>query len=111
MVMVDNIGLAVEAGIDRAGVVFLPPLKYRLALMLVAIGAKPMRLFGRVGVWCYRVDENAGSKLVKLVARGCGFPLLKLSNLLFQCLFRLQQRTILSLHRKHVVVERENDGL
>ena len=79
--------------------------QHRLLSILIATCAKPMRGSQIVVLWLLRIDEKASSKIGKRILRGFSLPVLYLSQLLFECVFLLQQTLILRLHVKQCGLE------
>lgn len=109
--MVNKFILAIRAKIDWASRARTFPLKYRLVSRLVALSAKPMRWLGYGGAWFYLIDKNTGSNFLKLIAHCLGFPSLKLGNLLFKCLFLLQQSVLIRMQRRHLILHGQDSGV
>src|SRR5829696_487047 len=85
--------------------------QHRFLPILIAACTNPMRWSQRVVLWSLRVDQNSSSKILKFILRGFRAPVFYVSQLLFECVFFLQQTLILRLHIEQRSLEFNNRSL
>ena len=108
MVDKNNIASRVCARVFSAGMRFTGSRQNRLAMVLITVGAKVVRRLGIFLIWLERINENASTKLVKIIARCFLVPVRQFYHFCFYFVLFFQQFMILRLQSEERTLESKN---